>query len=77
MGARESASLTSTQGVLLLLVWGPHLENQGIGGISKCRSGARVREGTRLELSSRILCIQELSRAEEVEMTQAGLGTGT
>lgn len=66
--------------MLMLLVWGSHLETQWIGGIWKW-TGVRVRKGTKLAVSSCILCVRELDRAEELGVTQEGhgqvLGTGT
>ena len=66
--------------MLMLLVWGSHLETQWIGGIWKW-TGKRVREGTRLAVGSCILCVRELDRAEELGVTQERhgqvLGTGT
>lgn len=50
----------------MLLVWGPHFQNQWFGGIWKCRPGARQREGTRLEVALGILCTQELRGARGV-----------
>lgn len=82
--------LVSLNGTLIICIFnkcpgdvdaaGLVLETQWIGGIWKW-TGIRVREGTRLAVGSCILCVRELDRAEELDVTQEGhgqvLGTGT